>query len=201
MSVRRHLLHRLSTCCILAGTVLILAPAAWVLYTGREASDAQTAALAAWDAGAPQKGPAARTGPAPGLLLAIPSLGVRKFVPEGATPEHLRRYGVGRISWTSLPPDPGIVGIAGHRTTYGAPFFHLDRLRAGDRVVLEFGGRRYSYRVERQLTVEPSRADALQDIQGRPGIALVTCSPPYSAALRLIVFGTLEQTAASRDTR
>lgn len=187
---------RLSTLCIAAGVMLLLAPAAWVLYTGRQASEVQTAALAAWEAGRSEPATPGQASANPenhGLVLTIPRLSVRRYVPEGATPDHLRRYGIGRITWTSLPTAPGTLGIAGHRTTYGAPFFHLDRLVAGDTILVEYGGRRYTYRVQRQMTVTPDRADTLQDATGQSGIALVTCSPPHSAAFRLIVFGRLEQ--------
>lgn len=194
MPASHKTVSRLSTLCIAAGILLLISPAAWVLYTGRQASDVQTAALAAWESGRVEPGGAASaTSANPGLVLTIPSLNVRRYVPEGATAEHLRRYGVGRITWTSLPEAPGTLGIAGHRTTYGAPFFRLDRLTAGDTIFVDYKGHRYTYRVERQVTVTPERADALQDATGRSGIALVTCSPPYSAAFRLIVFGRLEQ--------
>lgn len=191
----RTVVSRLSTLCIVAGVLLLLAPAAWVLYTGREASEVQTAALAAWERGggdepAPSRDHASKND---GLVLTIPRLGIRRFVPEGATPDHLRRYGVGRITWTALPTGSGTLGIAGHRTTYGAPFFQLDRLQAGDPILVDYAGHRYTYRVERQLTVTPDRADALQGSPGTNSIALLTCSPLYSAAFRLIVFGSLEQ--------
>jgi sortase A len=194
MRVSGKVLSRLSTFCIAAGVLLLLAPAAWVLYTGRQASEVQTAALAAWEA-SPSAEPASRdhvsgTG---GLVLEIPRLGIRRFVPEGATPDNLRRYGVGRITWTALPTDSGTLGIAGHRTTYGAPFFRLDRLQPGDPILVDYGGHRYTYHVERQVTVTPDRADTLQAATGTRTIALVTCSPPYSAALRLIVLGSLAQ--------
>lgn len=193
----RTFVLRLSTACIAVGGLLLLAPAAWVLYSGREASEIQTAALASWDAGRSGGAGPAASSQGPALVLTIPRLGVRRFVPDGATPEHLRRYGVGRISWTPLPLEPGIVGIAGHRTTYGAPFFALDRLHPGDAIIVEYDRRRFSYRVDRQMTVPPERADVLDGGAGGRGIALVTCSPPYSAALRLIVFGTLEAVTAS----
>ena len=194
MRVSGRTLSRLSTFCIVAGVLLLLAPAAWVLYTGREASEVQTAALAAWETGRSAE-PASREGTSGtnALVLTIPRLGVRRFVPEGATPDHLRQYGVGRITWTALPTDSGMLGIAGHRTTYGAPFFRLDRLQPGDSILVDYRGHQYRYRVEHQVTVTPDRADALQNITGAKGIALVTCSPPYSAALRLIVFGSLER--------
>ncbi len=187
-------LSRLSTLCFATGIVFLLFPAAWVLYTGRQVSEVQTAALAAWEdrrAGEPTS--RARVSGSVGLVLTIPRLGVRRFVPEGASPDHLRRYGVGRITWTALPTDAGILGIAGHRTTYGAPFLRIDRLQPGDTILVDYGGHRYTYRVERQVTVAPERADTLQDANGARGIALVTCSPPYSAAFRLIVFGSLDQ--------
>jgi sortase A len=194
MRVSGRVLSRLSTFCIAAGVLLLLAPAAWVLYTGREASEVQTAALAAWETGRtaePTSGE--RVSATSGLVLTIPRLGVRRFVPEGATPDHLRQYGVGRITWTALPTDPGTLGIAGHRTTYGGPFFRLDRLQPGDPILVDYRGHQYRYRVENQVTVTPDRADALQATIVGKGIALVTCSPPYSAAFRLIVFGSLEQ--------
>ncbi len=194
MRASGKVLSRLSTLCIVAGVLLLLTPAAWVLYTGREASEVQTAALAAWEGGrSAQPASGDHVSRNTGLVLTIPRLGVRRFVPEGATPDHLRQYGVGRITWTALPTDSGTLGIAGHRTTYGAPFFRLDRLQHGDTILVDYAGRRYTYRVERQVTVTPDRADALQGTTGARGIALVTCSPAYSAAFRLIVFGSLEQ--------
>jgi sortase A len=197
-------LSRLSTLCFAAGILLLVFPAALVLYTGRQAAEVQTAALAAWEgrgATRPVLSDARASGSA-GLVLTIPNLGIRRFVPEGASPEHLRRYGVGRITWTALPTDPGVLAIAGHRTTYGAPFLRIDRLRPGDTILVDYGGHRYTYRVERQITVTPERADALWDADGARGIALVTCSPPYSAAFRLIVYGSLDQAKlASRHAR
>jgi sortase A len=176
----------------------MLAPAAWVLYTGREASEVQTAALAAWENGRiAEPAGTGQVSRGSGIVLTIPRLGVRRFVPEGATPDHLRRYGVGRITWTALPSDSGILGIAGHRTTYGAPFFHLDRLQPGDVIFVDYDGHRYAYHIERLVTVTPDRADSLQSTSGARGIALVTCSPPYSAALRLIVFGSLDKPAVA----
>ena len=187
-------LSRLSTLCIIVGVLLLLSPVAWVLYTGREASEVQTAALAAWEGGrGPESAASGHVSPGDGLLLTIPRLDVRRFVPEGATPDHLRRYGVGRITWTALPTGSGLLGIAGHRTTYGAPFFRLDRLQSGDVILVDYGGHRYTYHVQRQATVTPERADALQEGTGGRGIALVTCTPAYSAAFRLIIFGSLDQ--------
>lgn len=201
MLVSGRMISRLSTLCIVLGVLLMVSPAAWVLYTGRQASEMQTAALAAWEASRPEPAPAGRASVGTGLVLTIPRLDVRRYVPEGATAEHLRRYGVGRITWTALPTDTGILGIAGHRTTYGGPFFRIDQLQRGDAILVDYGGHRYTYRVERQVTVTPDKADTLQAATGTSAIALVTCSPPYSAAFRLIVFGHLEQSTSASSVR
>lgn len=182
---------------IVTGILLLLSPAGWVAYTALAVAPAQTAALAAWDtqaeltavipSAARAQKPAAAT---PGLLLTIPRIGVRRAVPPGAHPENLRRFGVGHISWTSVPGGPGMVGIAGHRTTYGAPFFRLNALRPGDFIHVDYLGRRYTYAVSRSEVVTPDRVDVLE-VTGAPGIALISCTPAYSAAYRLVVLGTL----------
>jgi len=189
----RTFLRLLSSACITAGIVLVLSPLGWVGYTAVAVGPAQTAALAAWERTTP-RAPAAADGAvaaAPGMVLTIPRLRLRSFVPEGATIDHLRRFGVGRIAWTALPEDPGILGIAGHRTTYGAPFFRLDTLRRGDVIFVEHKGRRYRYAALESRVVRPEQVDVLQASLGTQGIALVTCTPAYSAAYRLVVFGTL----------
>jgi sortase A len=188
-SPARGVLRTLSTLCIAAGIVLVLSPFGWIAYTAVAAGPTQTAALAAWEderavAGAPNAHPA-------GMLLTIPALDLKRFVPDGATPDHLRRFGVGRIAWTALPEEAGLLGIAGHRTTYGAPFFRLDRLRRGDVIFVEYQGRRYRYAVWESQVVTPERVDILNSGLGERGIALVTCTPAFSAAYRLVVIGTL----------
>lgn len=183
---------------LLAGALLVATPAGWVALTALMVGRTQTAALAAWEttvtvppSRAPRQRPAQQAAASPGLVLTIPRVGLRRFVPEGATPEHLRRFGVGRITWTSLPPAEGMIGIAGHRTTYGAPFFRLDSLRIGDLVLVDYGGRRYHYTVRRLEVVRPDRVDVLRGEPGRRGIALITCTPIYSASFRLVVLGNL----------
>jgi sortase A len=122
------------------------------------------------------------------MVLTIPRLGLRRAVPLGADSQNLRRYGVGHISWTFLPGGPGVVGIAGHRTTYGAPFLRLNALRPGDIIHLDYRGRRFTYAVTRSEVVTPDRVDILDGSHAQ-GIALVACTPVYSAAYRLVVLG------------
>ena len=94
----------------------------------------------------------------------------------------------------AITPLPGIgepFAVAGHRTTYGAPFFELDRLRRGDAIYLDTPYARFRYKVAKTSTVDPTDIGVLRD-RGY-GLVLTTCTPPYSAAHRLIVWATLER--------
>lgn len=116
------------------------------------------------------------------------------YVVEGTGLDGLKA-GPGHYAGTALPGQPGNFAVAGHRTTYAAPFFHLDQLREGDEVlVTDRGGVRHTYRVAGARVVAPSDAsvigpDPLGD--GAPLLTLTTCHPRFSNAERLIVFATL----------
>jgi sortase A len=123
-------------------------------------------------------------------LLKIPSIGVDEVVVQGTDTETLQR-GPGHYDETDDPwEDGGRVGIAGHRTTYGAPFWDLDQVRRGDVVTLitEFGT--YAYRITRTEVIPPTRIGVL-DPTKKPTLVLTTCTPRFSAAQRLIVYASL----------
>ncbi|HEX6255334.1 MAG TPA: class E sortase [Euzebyales bacterium] len=105
------------------------------------------------------------------------------------------QQGPGHYPGTALPGRPGNFAVAGHRTTYGAPFFHLDVLRPGDEVlVTDRRGRRFTYRVAGQQVVAPSATWVIDDDPlrtGRPTLTLTTCNPRFSAAQRLVVHAEL----------
>jgi sortase A len=105
------------------------------------------------------------------------------------------QQGPGHYPGTALPGRPGNFAVAGHRTTYGAPFFHLDVLRRGDEVfVTDRRGRRFRYRVARQRVVAPNDVWVIGDDplgNGRPTLTLTTCDPRFSAAQRLVVHAQL----------
>lgn len=117
------------------------------------------------------------------------------FVVEGVSLDVLRR-GPGHYPDSAAPGGAGNFAVAGHRTTYGAPFFHLDQLRAGDEVhVVDRSGSRWVYRVVEQRVVAPTElwvvgSDPLGT--GLPTLTLTTCTPRFSAAQRLVVFAELE---------
>ena len=101
------------------------------------------------------------------------------------------RLGPGHYPATPLPGMRGTVAIAGHRTTYGAPFRHLDRLRAGDRIELRMPYGRFTYRVRRSRIV-PATAMWVTDRAREDRLVLSACHPLYSAAQRIVVFARLE---------
>ncbi|MDP8977261.1 MAG: sortase [Actinomycetota bacterium] len=119
-------------------------------------------------------------------ILRIPSIGVNHAVVEGTDSVDLNR-GPGHYTSTAYPwQDRGRVGIAGHRTTYGAPFWSLDELRAGDEVRLLTARGTFTYVVRGQREVAPSRTGVLAPTR-RPTLVLTTCSPRFSDARRLVV--------------
>jgi len=116
------------------------------------------------------------------------------YVVEGTGIEELKK-GPGRYTGTALPGQPGNFAVAGHRTTYGHPFFDLDDLQPGDQVfVTDRRGIRWVYSVVRQQVVNPYAAYVLRPNPiglNRPMLTLTTCHPRFSKAQRLVVFAEL----------
>ena len=126
--------------------------------------------------------------------IRIPRIGVDEIFVEGTGTADLRR-GPGHYPDTPLPGQRGTVAIAGHRTTYGAPFHDVDDLRRGDAIVLSLPYGRFTYRVQRTRIVEPT-ATEVTDPVGYDRLVLSACHPLYSAAQRIIVFARLEKSEA-----
>ena len=186
----------------LVGVVLILAAVAvggyvwWLLWgTGFETRAAQSSLRHGFESrvGSIDKESVSRADKAvsvPGkavMIIKIPKIDVDYVVVEGTDTESLKK-GPGHYTATSYPwQNHGRVGIAGHRTTYGAPFWALDKLKEGDRIVLatEYGV--YDYRITGTQIIEPSNGTVL-DQTNRPSLVLTTCNPRFSAAERLVVF-------------
>lgn len=123
----------------------------------------------------------------PVAILRIPRIDLDMVVVEGSDRENLKK-GPGHYPSTALPwEESGPVAIAGHRTTYGQPFWSLNKLRRGDliRLVTEFGT--FDYRVTRLREVLPSEGWVLEQTD-KPTLVLTTCTPRFTANRRLIVF-------------
>jgi sortase A len=127
-----------------------------------------------------------RTNPGHALgRILIPRLGV-KFVFVAGAGERSLRKGPGHYDSTVLPGQRGTVGIAGHRTTFLAPFRKLDRLSRGEQIVLTMPYGRFTYSVEDSVVVSPSNGTVLRPAN-HDRLVLTTCTPLFSAAKRLVV--------------
>jgi sortase A len=121
--------------------------------------------------------------------LRIPDIGVDKVVVEGVTLDDLKR-GPGHYPDSPMPGQPGNAAIAGHRTTYGAPFNRIDELEAGDEILVRTLQGDFRYEVSEQLIVSPDQVEVLNDF-GDNRLTLTACHPKYSARQRIVVVATL----------
>ena len=121
--------------------------------------------------------------------ISLPSL-KRQYVMVQGTDTGSLRKGPGHYPETPLPGQGGTIGIAGHRTTYLAPFRTIDRLRRGQRIVVTMPYGRFTYRVRRTRIVRPTDVWVKQDV-GYEQLILSACHPRYSAAKRIVVFARL----------
>jgi sortase A len=121
--------------------------------------------------------------------LLIDRIGLSSVVVEGTDAGELRA-GPGHYPGTPLPGQRGTVGIAGHRTTYGAPFRKLDEVRPRDEIVIVMPYGRFTYRVERTRIVPPTAVWVTQRVS-YDRLILSACHPLYSAAKRIVVFARL----------
>jgi sortase A len=118
--------------------------------------------------------------------LRIPHIHANYVMVEGTAAADLRK-GPGHYPATPFPGMPGTVGIAGHRTTYLAPFNKLDKLRKGDEVRLEMPYAVVTYRVEGTRIVKPTALWVTRRV-GYDRLVMTACHPKYSAAKRIVVF-------------
>jgi sortase A len=137
----------------------------------------------------------AEEGDAIGRILAPTMDDLDAVVVHGTDTGSLQK-GPGHYPQTPFPGQGGTIGIAGHRTTYLAPFRHIDSVQRGDRIVLEMPYARLTYRVQKSAIVEPSQVGVVRPV-GYERLVLSACHPLYSAAERYIVFARLTQVRIS----
>lgn len=125
------------------------------------------------------------------VLIKIPRFGsdYKWVVREGTETDILKR-GPGHYINSGALGEPGNYAIAGHRTTYGAPFNKLDRLKKGDEIQLETWDSIYIYTVTGKSVVDPKDGFVLDETDD-PTITLTTCHPEFSSRERLIIKGEL----------
>jgi sortase A len=123
----------------------------------------------------------------------IEKLAVNAVLVEGADPDALT-VGPGHYPKTALPGDRGTVGIAGHRTTFSAPFRRIDRLERGERIFIRMPYGLFTYEVDGQQIVSPDRVEVLNR-SDHDRLVLTACHPPQSSAQRIVVFARLVRRA------
>jgi sortase A len=121
--------------------------------------------------------------------IRVPRLGVNMILVNGTDHGSLEK-GPGRDLRTYMPGEGQLIYIAGHRTTYLAPFAHIDSMRRGDLVTLEVPYGSFVYRVFRKEIVASNDLAVLRS-HGREVVALQACHPRFFATNRYIVWGRL----------
>lgn len=140
--------------------------------------------------------------PAQGGLVGriqIPAIGADWYFYEGVDLSILKD-GPGHYMGTPLPGQPGNAAIAGHRTTYGAPFNRIDELKSGDEITISYiTGAEFTYSYRTTDIVSPDQTDVLQarDFDGDGELdntlTLTACHPKYSARQRIVVRARLDE--------
>ena len=122
-------------------------------------------------------------------IIKIPKINVDKAVVQGVGVEDLKK-GPGHYPQTPMPGQKGNAAIAGHRTTYGHPFYDLDALKPGDDIFVSTREGKFDYKVDHSMNVDPHDV-AVLDNTSENLLTLTTCTPRFSAAQRLIVVSKL----------
>jgi sortase A len=133
------------------------------------------------------------------MRISVPRLGLKDVaVPDGSSQSELDRIGIMHLSGTGYPWQKGSnTFIVGHRlgylwtrTTYA--FYKLNKMKPGDEILVEHGGKTYTFRVYDRIIVRPDDYWVTYPVPGKTTISLQTCTPIPSFQYRLIVRGELE---------
>lgn len=189
--------------------VLILLFVGWQLWwtdviAGRAYADTRANLEQQWQLGDGRGALPRPVTPEPGKafgLIYIPAMGDRSWgVPiiQGTSLDLLQE-GVGHHPESAMPGQVGNMVIAGHRTTYGAPFGDIETLKPGDQVIVETRNGWYIYQLDRNTIIEGTDRWILDAAPGEPKgtapterlITIYSCHPKYSAAQRFVWFGHL----------
>ena len=127
--------------------------------------------------------------------ITIPSIGVSKYVVAGVRLKDLER-GPGLFPGSPMPGQKGNVAIAGHRTTFGAPFSRIDEIQDSDKIILESKDGTFTYIVngEPKIVLATDTAVAKTTNPDIAIITLVSCYPKWTSTKRIVVVATLDST-------
>ena len=121
--------------------------------------------------------------------IVVPRLGLNMILVNG-TDEASLTHGPGRDLRSYMPGQNRLVYVAGHRTTYLAPFSHIDAIRPGDPITLEMPYATFVYRAVRHVIVPATDLAVLRSPKHEL-LALQACNPRFFATQRYIVYARL----------
>ena len=128
----------------------------------------------------------------------IPVIGLDQVVVEGTNTPDLQK-GPGHYTGTPMPGQAGNAAVAGHRTTYGHPFYNLDGVKVGDPIVFTTLQGIFVYDTTKSFVVSPSDTAVVDAVLGNQ-LTLTTCNPRFSATTRLVVQATLAHSQLFQNT-
>jgi len=209
ISNKRKIIRYSGIALIVIGVVILI----WPLYTNFIMTRRESAILSAWDENImlTRNATAGKKGDEGGsqdnleadleikvidpekklpFKISIPAIDVEWLVKEGTDRATLKQ-GPGHYTGSALPGENGTCVIAGHRTTYGAPFNRLDELKKGDEIILETAGNeKFTYIVTGQEAVIPTDLSVLKNTD-YPSLVLSTCTPKFYSTRRLIIYARM----------
>jgi sortase A len=122
--------------------------------------------------------------------ITVPRLGLKNMVVVNGTDHDSLTKGPGRYLGSYMPGQGQLIYIAGHRTTYLAPFSHIDSLRRGDRVTLQLPYATFTYAVTGSRIVPASDLSVLRT-HGHEQLILQACHPRFFATHRYLAYARL----------
>jgi sortase A len=123
--------------------------------------------------------------------IVMPDISVNKWIVAGATMDMLER-GPGLFANTALPGQLGNSAIAGHRTSYGAPFSRIDQLDPGDDITVVTPRGSFTYAVTETRIVPATAVEVLDTVNPEKAtLTLVSCHPKWTSRERIVVFADL----------
>jgi sortase A len=131
--------------------------------------------------------------------ITIPKIGVNWAFVEGVSRDDLKK-GPGHYPDTPMPGTMGNAAIAGHRTTYGAPFGNVDQLQPGDEINIETLAGKFTYEMTSQLIVKPTDVHVVDNTLDAQ-LTLTSCHPKFSAEQRIVIKAKLVANKSDRPTR
>ena len=129
-------------------------------------------------------------GPEQAIRVSIPAIRVNMPIVQGDGWEQLKK-GVGQHIGSANPGQNGNVVLSAHNDVYGSLFRYLDKLVAGDQVILYTQQRQYIYIVTGSLIVEPTQVEVMAPTPD-PTVTLITCYPYLVNTQRIVVFAKLQ---------